>query len=57
MRVGGESIDSQVSELSQEQGSMLIESEVQSVESDSDTSDIAESQGGSAENCHNIKLN
>ncbi len=58
VRVGGELIDSQVSELSQEQGEtgMLIESEIQSMDSDSDTSDIAESQGGSAENCHNIKL-
>lgn len=35
---------------------MLIEaSEVQSMNSDSHTSDIAESQGGSAENCQSLK--
>ncbi len=26
------------------------------MDSDSDTSDIVESQGGSAENCHNLRL-
>ncbi len=59
VRCGLESIDSQVSELSQKQGDtgMLIEgSEVQSMDSDSDTSDIVESQGGSAENFHNLRL-
>ncbi len=58
VRVGGESMDSQVSELSQAQDDtgMLIEgSEVQSMDSDSDTSDIAESQGGSAEIFHNLR--
>ncbi len=57
--VVGESIDSQVSELSQAQGDtgMLIErSEVQSMDSDCDTSDIVLSQGGSAENFHNLRL-
>lgn len=61
VRVGGESVDSQASDLSLTQGDaeLLIEgSGIQSVDSDSDVSDIADNpnfQGGSVENCHNLK--